>query len=208
MKTFKGLYIDNGVIKAGEFPVEPKKWESGDSLSYNEAEWQCYKEALASAKANAVECEDQEEAKEIIAYELFNGPVVDVPLSRFNEKIIPFPSGWDYRVEECKIGRSVKDKDSIAYGYETYTEQVAKLYRVEEQKKPHGFCETPNSTCTMNYCDENGCNERKRTLAEPEESQDKLWMNVIILVGQNIDRQGSSKIIQQLEERFTITQRK
>jgi hypothetical protein len=42
---------------------------------------------------------------------------------------------------------------------------------------------------------------------QKEESQDKLWMNVIILVGQNIDRQGSSKIIQQLEERFTITRR-
>lgn len=43
---------------------------------------------------------------------------------------------------------------------------------------------------------------------ELEESQDKLWMNVIILVGQNIDRQGPSKIIQQLEEQFTITRRK
>lgn len=28
---------------------------------------------------------------------------------------------------------------------------------------PHGFCVNPNSTCTMNYCDDNGCVERKRS---------------------------------------------
>jgi hypothetical protein len=28
--------------------------------------------------------------------------------------------------------------------------------------KPHGFCETPEEKCTMNYCDENGCINRKR----------------------------------------------
>jgi len=30
--------------------------------------------------------------------------------------------------------------------------------------KPHGFCETPEEKCTMNYCDENGCVNRKRNL--------------------------------------------
>src|SRR5690606_19089020 len=96
MKTFKALYIDNGIIKAGEFPVEP---EPKASIYADELTLRRYEQALATAKANAVECEDQEQAKQIVAYELFNGPVVDVPLSRFNEKIIPFPSGWDYRVE-------------------------------------------------------------------------------------------------------------
>ena len=32
--------------------------------------------------------------------------------------------------------------------------------------KPHGFCETPHENCTMNYCDENGCMNRKRNLVE------------------------------------------
>lgn len=32
-------------------------------------------------------------------------------------------------------------------------------YKKESQP---GFCETPNSTCTLNYCDDNGCNDRKR----------------------------------------------
>lgn len=29
------------------------------------------------------------------------------------------------------------------------------------------FCETPSENCTMNYCDENGCINRKRILTEP-----------------------------------------
>ena len=41
--------------------------------------------------------------------------------------------------------------------------------------KPHGFCETPHENCTMNYCDENGCMNRKRNLVgDPiEMSNDK-----------------------------------
>ena len=38
-----------------------------------------------------------------------------------------------------------------------------------KQQTPHGFCETPEQKCTMNYCDENGCQNRKRTSAEPIE---------------------------------------
>jgi len=29
-------------------------------------------------------------------------------------------------------------------------------------KQPWSFCETPQENCTMNYCDENGCQNRKR----------------------------------------------
>lgn len=32
--------------------------------------------------------------------------------------------------------------------------------------EPHGFCVTPGSTCSMNYCDENGCSDRKRNAVE------------------------------------------
>jgi len=28
--------------------------------------------------------------------------------------------------------------------------------------KPHSFCETPKEKCTLNYCDDNGCQNRKR----------------------------------------------
>jgi hypothetical protein len=36
----------------------------------------------------------------------------------------------------------------------------------KEEPKPHSFCETPEEKCTMNYCDENGCQNRKRELVE------------------------------------------
>ena len=37
------------------------------------------------------------------------------------------------------------------------------------EPKPHSFCETPEEKCTMNYCDTNGCQNRKRELVEPKE---------------------------------------
>ena len=40
----------------------------------------------------------------------------------------------------------------------------------QEEPKPHSFCETPDEKCTMNYCDENGCQNRKRELVEPQEN--------------------------------------
>ena len=39
----------------------------------------------------------------------------------------------------------------------------------KEEVKPHSFCETPDEKCTMNYCDENGCQNRKRELVEPKQ---------------------------------------
>lgn len=39
------------------------------------------------------------------------------------------------------------------------------------EKKPHSFCETPEEKCTMNYCDDNGCQNRKRHLVEPHEQE-------------------------------------
>ena len=39
------------------------------------------------------------------------------------------------------------------------------------KNKPWNFCETPEEKCTMNYCDENGCQNRKRNLVEPKKSE-------------------------------------
>jgi len=36
----------------------------------------------------------------------------------------------------------------------------------EGEDNSHGFCETPEEKCTMNYCDDNGCQNRKRELVE------------------------------------------
>ena len=34
--------------------------------------------------------------------------------------------------------------------------------------KPWSFCETPKEKCIVNYCDENGCQNRKRNLVNEE----------------------------------------
>ena len=43
-----------------------------------------------------------------------------------------------------------------------------KLKDEKEELKPHSFCETPKEKCTLGYCDENGCMNRKRFLVESE----------------------------------------
>ena len=48
-----------------------------------------------------------------------------------------------------------------------------KIIIPKEELKPHSFCETPEEKCTMNYCDENGCQNRKRILVE-EPKQETL----------------------------------
>jgi hypothetical protein len=45
-----------------------------------------------------------------------------------------------------------------------------------KEKEPHGFCETPEVKCGMNYCNENGCQNRKRNLVEPTEQDN--WISV------------------------------
>jgi hypothetical protein len=50
-----------------------------------------------------------------------------------------------------------------------------KIIIPQEEPKPHSFCETPDEKCTMNYCDENGCLNRKRELVEVDENKKNLY---------------------------------
>ena len=50
----------------------------------------------------------------------------------------------------------------------SYFDEFFKLKEETEKLKPHSFCETPEEKCTLGYCDENGCMNRKRVLVEPE----------------------------------------
>ena len=54
-------------------------------------------------------------------------------------------------------------------GYHSKHKKRYKIIIPQEEPKPHLFCETPEEKCTMNYCDENGCQNRKRELVEPQE---------------------------------------
>ena len=39
-----------------------------------------------------------------------------------------------------------------------------------KNKEPWSFCETPKEKCTVNYCDENGCQNRKRNYVEDNDA--------------------------------------
>lgn len=175
MKTFKGLFIDQGIIKAGEFPVEP---EPKASIYADELTLRRYEQALTSAKANAVKCEYQ-----TLVATLMNGVK--------EGDVFVLPSGWDYRVEERKIGgRSVKDKNGIAYDYETYTEQVAKLYRTDGQIKLDRLGNTSSP------------------VIQTEESQEEIFDDLfsqyfkMLHEGNSMSRTGEV-----LREKFTITRK-
>ena len=38
-----------------------------------------------------------------------------------------------------------------------------------KNRKHWSFCETPEEKCTMNYCDDNGCQNRKRNYVQGNE---------------------------------------
>jgi hypothetical protein len=63
---------------------------------------------------------------------------------------------------ECILFKTCKN---IYIGYQIIIPQ--------EEPKPHSFCETPEEKCTMNYCDENGCQNRKRNLVEPKQETER-----------------------------------
>ena len=70
----------------------------------------------------------------------------------------------------------------------------------KEKLKPHSFCETPEEKCTSNYCDENGCMNRKRVLVEPElnvaykETEGKLFYELDFeFITQMAERMASNK---------------
>jgi hypothetical protein len=67
--------------------------------------------------------------------------------------------------EEVEVTDYFNPKN-IVYGHNT---EPYKIIIPQEEPKPHSFCETPDEKCTMNYCDENGCQNRKRELVEPQE---------------------------------------
>ncbi|CAL2085027.1 hypothetical protein [Tenacibaculum sp. 190524A02b] len=45
-------------------------------------------------------------------------------------------------------------------------------------KASHSFCETPEENCTMNYCDDNGCQNRKRNLVNEIQKEDSVSQKV------------------------------
>jgi len=82
----------------------------------------------------------------------------------FLEWFVKNPSCEEVEIERGKLQI---DDDGQKYGFPDMSKY--KIIITKEEPKPHSFCETPESKCTMNYCDENGCQNRKRELVEPQE---------------------------------------
>jgi hypothetical protein len=92
-------------------------------------------------------------------------------------------------------------QDTVGKEFYESADKVITVYR--QEKKPHSFCETPEEKCTMNYCDENGCQNRVRHLVEPKQEQDKkmyseedmiefaVWM--YLEVGSNKGKERTNK---------------
>ena len=67
------------------------------------------------------------------------------------------------------------------------------------KNKPWNFCETPEEKCTMNYCDENGCQNRKRNLVKPKKSKAATF-----ILGQIDKAIEKSNLEQQIEKPETL----
>jgi hypothetical protein len=63
----------------------------------------------------------------------------------------------------------IKSATGVKVWSEDPVECKAQGHPVRESGKPHGFCEG-EKPCSMDYCDDSWCNERKITLVEPWES--------------------------------------
>lgn len=72
---------------------------------------------------------------------------------------------WFVNNQNCEFIHAYNDR-VVGYPYDNYT------IIIPEERKPWRFCETPEEKCTMNYCDENGCQNRKRNLTDPIEKTD------------------------------------
>ena len=70
------------------------------------------------------------------------------------------------------------------------------------KNEPWNFCETPEEKCTMNYCDENGCQNRKRNLVEPKKSKASTF-----ILGQ-IDKAIEKSTLEQQSEKTETLYRK
>lgn len=181
MQTFKALYIDNGIIKAGEFPVEPER--HADNLCAANAcdhpgaqkgtcECEQYEQAFASAKANAAVCKDQALAKQIVKDAV--GHDLDY-MTNTDGCMYFIPDGWDYRVERDKETSVPGPAGSLPFW--CYN-RVAILYRTDEQakieelrKKLDAFLATQTKEQLEKWLE---MDRGRMKQPEPEESQEDL----------------------------------
>lgn len=68
-----------------------------------------------------------------------------------------------------------------------------------KNKQPYSFCETQKDKCTMNYCDDNGCNNRTRIPASKPINNQFAEIRLLWLKGETM-----SNISKKLKAGFNI----
>ena len=111
-----------------------------------------------------------------------------------------FTKGKEYEIFNIDLGDiSVKNDYGVSITFLSFHNNF-KLKEETEELQPHSFCETPEEKCTLGYCDENGCMNRKRVLVEPElnvaykETEGKLHYELDFeFITQMAERMASNK---------------
>ena len=76
-----------------------------------------------------------------------------------------FTKGKEYEIFNIDLGDIIVKND---YGVLIKFSSLLGDFKLKEETEPHSFCETPEEKCTLGYCDENGCMNRKRFLVDSE----------------------------------------
>ena len=107
----------------------------------------------------------------------------------FLEWFVKNPNCEKVKIEEGVIKHIAWSKElESKYDFEKgYPVTGYKIIIPSEEPKPHSFCETPEEKCTMNYCDENGCQNRNRVLVEElkqetlEEAAERVYTTELVM---------------------------
>ena len=83
-------------------------------------------------------------------------------------------NAWQEYVKTFNIGNLFLLHPTLTGDWDTDKAEYIKYWTNNHIKKPvmtdevkaHFFCETPEAKCTMNYCDDNGCQSRKRIMVD------------------------------------------
>lgn len=148
------LYIDQqGIIKVIDVPEEPKFIDTMEYIEncLNDKAMKEYKKALASAKEAGIEVADQEHGKEIICYELYGGPQVDIPWSvtvkNWSDEIFGIPEGWRVKIKERDVTTGYRPSPTANIINNTVHFKVAVLLPPVSQCDYREGCGTVDCTC-------------------------------------------------------------
>lgn len=114
-----------------------------------------------------------------VEYEEYHG--IDTSIAEINYVSGDGSLGWKGKndLRDFKLKINLDNTINIKPIKELSKDEIDRFFvdmvcNPKEEPKPHSFCKTPEEKCTMNYCDENGCQNRKRELVEPKPKQETL----------------------------------